>query len=78
MSNSSKSPSYSTQKTSDHSGITQQSLLESLEETKRELDLSYLGFHQSLDPDLIAHYLFQIDALHAKYNYLLRQIKALA
>jgi hypothetical protein len=59
------------------SGEERRTLMKSLEETKRELDLAYTGFNQCTDPDLIEFYLFEIDALRARHTYLLRRIKAL-
>ena len=52
-------------------------LLQGLQETKQELDVVYMGFNQATDADLIDYYLFEVDALRARYNYLLRRIKAL-
>lgn len=58
-------------------GQDRNTLLQNLQETKRELDMAQLGFNQSTDPDLIEFYLFEIDALRARHTYLLRRIKAL-
>lgn len=52
-------------------------LLQNLQETKRELDMAQLGFNQCTDSDLIEFYLFEIDALRARHTYLLRRIKAM-
>lgn len=52
-------------------------LLHNLDETKRELDLAYVGFNQCSDPDLIEFYLYEINALRARHTYLLRRIKSL-
>lgn len=58
-------------------GEERRALLQTLEETKRELDLAYLGFNQSTDADLVEFYLFEVDALRARHSYLLRRIKEL-
>jgi len=58
-------------------GDERSALLQSLQETKRELDLARLGFNQCTDSDLIEFYLFEMDALRARHTYLLRRIKAL-
>ncbi|MDF2838554.1 MAG: hypothetical protein K0S60_257 [Evtepia sp.] len=58
-------------------GEERRTLLRNLEETKRELDLAYIGFNQCSDPDLIEFYLYEINALRAQHTYLLRRIKAL-
>lgn len=59
------------------SGEERRTLLDNLEETKRDLDLAYVGFNQCSDPDLIEFYLYEINALRARHTYLLRRIKAL-
>ena len=38
---------------------------------------AYAGFNAAGDPDLIESYVFEINALQARYNYLIRQVKAL-
>lgn len=58
-------------------GEERRTLLQNLDETKRELDLAYIGFNQCSDPDLIEFYLYEINALRARHTYLLRRIKAL-
>lgn len=52
-------------------------LLEGMRQTKRSINQAYAGFNTTRDPDLIDAYVFEINALQARYSYLLRQIRAL-
>lgn len=52
-------------------------LLEELERTRVLTNQAYSGFNHSRDDQLIESYVYEINALQARYNYLLRQIKAL-
>lgn len=52
-------------------------LLEGMRQTKLSIDQAYIGFNTTKDPDLIESYVFEINALQARYSYLLRQIRAL-
>ena len=36
---------------------------------------AYAGFNAAKDPDLIESYVFEINALQARYSYLLRRVK---
>ena len=38
---------------------------------------AYAGFNSAADPELIESYVYEINALQARYGYLLRQVKAL-
>ena len=38
---------------------------------------AYSGFNSASDPDLIESYVFEINALQARYSYLLRRVKEL-
>ena len=40
-------------------------------------DRAYSGFNTAHDPDLIESYVFEINALQARYSYLLRRVKEL-
>ena len=52
-------------------------LLEGLGQTRSLIAQAYAGFNAAKDPDLIASYVFEINALQARYSYLLRRVKAL-
>ena len=52
-------------------------LKEGLERTRVLINQAYAGFNGTDDPDLIESYVFEINALQARYNYLLRRVKAL-
>ena len=45
-------------------------------ETKSELIMAYRRFDQAVDPDLVESCIYQINAVKARYNYLIRAIKA--
>lgn len=50
-------------------------LLQSLGKTRALIQQSYSCFNSAKDEDLIESYVFEINALHARYNYLLRRVK---
>ena len=52
-------------------------LADGLAQTKRQINQAYSGFDTADDPDLIYSYVFEINALQARYNYLLRRMKEL-
>lgn len=52
-----------------------QELLNSLSHTRTLISQAYGGFNTASDSDLIESYVFEINALQARYNYLLRRIK---
>ena len=54
-----------------------QMLLEGLAQTRALIAQAYTGFNAVHDPDLIESYVFEINALQARYSYLLRRIKQL-
>ena len=54
----------------DYSPIT---LKDSIEKTRRALDLAYAGFDNAVEKDLIDSYIFEIYALQKRYKYLLSQ-----
>ena len=49
----------------------------SLKETKAMISQAYLGFNSTADSELVEAYIFEIQALRARYSYMLRQRKAL-
>ena len=52
-------------------------LLEGLSRTRILIAQAYSGFNSARDPDLIESYVFEINALQARYSYLLRRVKEL-
>ena len=54
-----------------------QELLNSLSQTRTLINQAYGGFNTTSDSDLIESYVYEINALQARYNYLLRSLKAL-
>ncbi len=54
-----------------------QELLNSHSHTRTLINQAYGGFNTASDSDLIESYVFEINALQARYNYLLRRVKEL-
>ena len=54
-----------------------QDLLQSLSHTRTLINQAYGGFNNASDSDLIESYVFEINSLQARYNYLLRRVKEL-
>lgn len=52
-------------------------LEKSLRETKLLIAQAYAGFNSAADSELVESYVYEIQALQARYSYLLRQRKAL-
>ena len=50
-------------------------LLEGLGQTRALIAQAYAGFNAAGDPDLIESYVFEINALQARYSYLLRRVE---
>jgi len=54
-----------------------QELMNSLAHTRALINQAYGGFNTASDGDLIESFVFEINALQARYNYLLRRVKEL-
>ena len=54
-----------------------QELKQSLDHTRTLINQAYGSFNSTCDSDLIESYVFEINALQARYNYLLRRFKEL-
>ena len=52
-------------------------LMLSLAHTRTLINQAYSCFNNASDQDLIESYVFEINALQARYNYLLRRVKEL-
>ena len=52
-------------------------LIASLASTRTLINQAYGSFNNVSDGDLIESYVFEINALQARYNYLLRRVKEL-
>lgn len=52
-------------------------LMNSLSHTRTLINQAYGSFNHVNDSDLIESYVFEINALQARYNYLLRRVKEL-
>ena len=57
--------------------VERQELLTSLAHTRALIQQAYRGFNSAEDGDLIESYVFEINALQSRYNYLLRRVKEL-
>ena len=51
--------------------------MEGLGQTRSLIAQAYSGFNAAKDPDLNESYVFEINALQARYSYLLRRVKEL-
>ena len=54
----------------------QQELMRALQEAHQALRSAHLTFDEAVDPDLVESCIFEIRALQARINYLLRRMKA--
>ena len=54
-----------------------QALTAALTGTRTLINQAYSSFNGTCDADLIESYVYEINALQARYNYLLRRLKAL-
>ena len=54
-----------------------QELMNSLSRTRTLINQAYGGFNTTSDSDLIESYVYEINSLQARYNYLLRRFKDL-
>ena len=52
-------------------------LMNSLSRTRTLIHQAYGGFNSASDGDLIESYVFEINSLQARYNYLIRRVKEL-
>ena len=55
--------------------VERRQLQESLERVRLELNQAYAAFNMADDADLVESCVFEINALKARYNYLLKQAK---
>lgn len=58
---------YTTPAEEDYSPVT---LKDSIEKTRRDLDIAYAGFDNAVETDLIDSYIYEINALQMRYKYL--------
>ncbi len=52
---------------------TKVSLQDSIEKTRRALDIAYAGFDDAVETELIDSYIYEINALQLRYKYLISQ-----
>ena len=53
-----------------------QSLLDNLTQTKNNLDLAYQNFENATDPELIDSYIYEVNAIQMRYQFLLCRLKS--
>ena len=68
---------FSRKKTDHRQEAERRELQSSLSRTRTLINQAYGSFNHTSDHDLIDSYVFEINALQARYNYLLRRIKDL-
>ncbi len=61
----------------DPEAVRKAELEESLEQTRVLLAQAYAGFNAAADAELVESFVYEIQALHARYSYLLRRRKEL-
>lgn len=52
-------------------------LLSEIREVRRSLETAHSNFQNASDPDLIDCYIYEMNAIHLRYKYLLRQMQSL-
>ena len=52
-------------------------LLYDIDKTKNALDTAYSNFENVVDPDLIDCYIYEVNAVQKRYNFLLDQARRL-
>lgn len=57
--------------------LQEEALLQEIQRTKIALETAYSNFENSLDPDLIDSYIYEVNAAHKRYTFLINQVKAL-
>lgn len=55
----------------------EEALLREIQRTKMALETAYSNFENSLDPDLIDSYIYEVNAVQKRYKFLLKQAKNL-
>lgn len=68
---------FSARRRNDPRETERRELMSSLAHTRTLINQAYGSFNAVSDSDLIESYVFEINALHARYNYLLRRVKEL-
>lgn len=70
-----KRPSRLIKKKKQPQTTSQEDLIASIKLTQGLLKEAYSCFHQTIDPDLLESYVFEINALKARHNYLSKQLR---
>ena len=67
------SKTNATNRTITDKDINRNALLSDLEKTKRALEIAYSGFDNVTEPDLIDCYIYELNAIMKRYNFLMEQ-----
>lgn len=57
--------------------VSREQLLTDLKLTKTALDDAYSNFEQAVDPDLVDSYIYEVNAVQKRYQFLLKQVQLL-
>lgn len=57
--------------------LPEEALIQEIQRTKLALETAYSNFENSLDPDLIDSYIYEVNAVQKRYKFLLKQVKIL-
>jgi len=67
----------SMKKSINNTSIHQKKLLDDIKKTRQALDTVYCNFQYVSDPDLIDCYIYEMNSVHLRYKYLLKQLQKL-
>ncbi|MCI8307162.1 MAG: DUF2508 family protein [Lachnospiraceae bacterium] len=57
--------------------LRQKSLMDDINKTRQALDTVYCNFQYVSDPDLIDCYIYEMNSVHLRYKYLMKQLQQL-
>lgn len=57
--------------------LRQKSLMDDIKKTRQALDTVYCNFQYVSDPDLIDCYIYEMNSVHLRYKYLMKQLQQL-
>lgn len=58
--------------------LEQERIYYQLQKAKMALETAYSNFENAIEPDLIDCYIYEVNAIHQRYKFLLRKAKELA
>jgi len=60
-----------------HNNVEKENIVNSVNRAKIELDIAYKNFDDVSDVDLVDCYIYEVQSIQKKYEYLLKQAKKL-